>query len=222
MNQAELDVVIEKHEKWLRDGYGERANLSYADLRGADLSYADLSGADLNGADLRRANLSYADLRGADLSYADLSGADLNGADLRRADLRRANLSYADLSGADLSGADLNGADLRRANLSYADLSGADLSYANLNWINWRDVVSLTVIAVQINTTRKNNQITYIKELEIWTTGCFQGTLEELKDSIEQTHASNDFLKRRYYRAINYILTEADFEEDLEEENNEI
>ncbi|EAF1769672.1 pentapeptide repeat-containing protein [Listeria monocytogenes] len=177
MNQAELDVVIEKHEKWLRDGYGERANLSYADLR-----------------------------------RADLSGADLNGADLNGADLRRANLSYADLNGANLNGADLNGADLRRANLSYADL----------NWINWRDVVSLTVIAVQINTTRKNNQITYIKELEIWTTGCFQGTLEELKDSIEQTHASNDFLKRRYYRAINYILTEADFEEDLEEENNEI
>ncbi|KAA9539821.1 hypothetical protein DCK29_05110 [Listeria monocytogenes] len=167
MNQAELDVVIEKHEKWLCDGYGERANLSYADL-------------------------SCANLRGANLSYADLSCANLRG---------------ANLSGADLSG---------------ADLSGANLSYADLNWINWRDVVSLTVIAVQINTTRKNNQITYIKELEIWTTGCFQGTLEELKDSIEQTHASNDFLKRRYYRAINYILTEADFEEDLEEENNEI
>ncbi|EAG7691037.1 TPA_asm: pentapeptide repeat-containing protein [Listeria monocytogenes] len=197
MNQAELDVVIEKHEKWLRDGHGERANLRRADLRRADLSYADLRGA----------NLSYADLRRANLSYADLNGADLNGADL----------NYADLNGADL-----NGADLRRANLSYADLNGANLSYANLNWINWRDVVSLTVIAVQINTTRKNNQITYIKELEIWTTGCFQGTLEELKDSIEQTHASNDFLKRRYYRAINYILTEADFEEDLEEENNEI
>ncbi|QEZ08475.1 hypothetical protein DRA56_02925 [Listeria monocytogenes] len=197
MNQAELDVVIEKHEKWLRDGYGERANLSYADLRRADLSGA---------------NLSYADLSGANLSYADLSCANLRGANLRGANLRVANLSYADLSCANL----------RVANLSYADLSCANLSYANLNWINWRDVVSLTVIAVQINTTRKNNQITYIKELEIWTTGCFQGTLEELKDSIEQTHASNDFLKRRYYRAINYILTEADFEEDLEEENNEI
>ncbi|MBX9528473.1 pentapeptide repeat-containing protein [Listeria monocytogenes] len=187
MNQAELDVVIEKHEKWLRDGYGERA-----DLRGANLRRADLSGANLRGANLSYANLSYADLRRADLS----------GANLRRANLRGANLSGANLRG--------------------ANLSGANLSYADLNWINWRDVVSLTVIAVQINTTRKNNQITYIKELEIWTTGCFQGTLEELKDSIEQTHASNDFLKRRYYRAINYILTEADFEEDLEEENNEI
>ncbi|EAD3175134.1 TPA_asm: hypothetical protein GDL91_13255 [Listeria monocytogenes] len=207
MNQAELDVVIEKHEKWLRDGYGERANLSYADLRRADLSGANLRRANLRGANLSYANLSYADLRRADLSGANLRGANLSGA----------NLSYANLSYADLRRADLSGANLRGANLS-----GANLSYADLNWINWRDVVSLTVIAVQINTTRKNNQITYIKELEIWTTGCFQGTLEELKDSIEQTHASNDFLKRRYYRAINYILTEADFEEDLEEENNEI
>ncbi|HAA5753983.1 TPA_asm: hypothetical protein GF899_07870, partial [Listeria monocytogenes] len=164
---------------------GERANLSYADLRRADL---------------RRADLSCADLRGADLSYADLSGADLNGADLNGADLRRANLSYADL----------RRADLRRANLSYADLSGADLSYANLNWINWRDVVSLTVIAVQINTTRKNNQITYIKELEIWTTGCFQGTLEELKTSIENTHKDNEKLKAKYYRVIDFILQEAE------------
>ncbi|EAE0108136.1 pentapeptide repeat-containing protein [Listeria monocytogenes] len=216
MNQAELDVVIEKHEKWLRDGHGERANLSYANLRRANLSYADLNGADLRGANLSGANLSYANLRRADLSYAGLSGANL-----RRADLSGADLNGANLNGADLNGADLNGANLNGANLSYADLRRANLSYANLNWINWRDVVGLTVIAVQINTTRKNNQITYIKDLEIWTTGCFQGTLEELKDSIEQTHASNDFLKRRYYRAINYILTEADFEEDLEEENNE-
>ncbi|EDM0255810.1 hypothetical protein GHW24_14150 [Listeria monocytogenes] len=217
MNQAELDVVIEKHEKWLRDGYGERANLrvanlSYADLSCANLRGANLSGADLSYADLRRANLRVANLSYADLSCANLRGANLSGADLSYADLRRANLRVADLSCANLRG----------ANLSGADLSYADLRRANLNWINWRDVVGLTVIAVQINTTRKNNQITYIKELEIWTTGCFQGTLEELKDSIEQTHASNDFLKRRYYRAINYILTEADFEEDLEEENNEI
>ncbi|HAA5844610.1 TPA_asm: hypothetical protein GFZ12_15050 [Listeria monocytogenes] len=155
MNQAELDVVIEKHEKWLRDGYGERANLSYADLRRADLS----------------------------------------GANLRLADLRGANLS---------------GANLRGANLSYANLSYANLSYADLNWINWRDVVGLTVIAVQINTTRKNNQITYIKELEIWTTGCFQGTLEELKTSIENTHKDNEKLKAKYYRVIDFILQEAE------------
>ncbi|PCX99385.1 hypothetical protein A7N77_14305 [Listeria monocytogenes] len=146
----------------------------------------------------------------ADLSNADLKNTNLRFANLRLADLRGANLSYADLSGADLSGANLRGANLSYADLSYADLSGANLSYANLNWINWRDVVSLTVIAVQINTTRKNNQITYIKELEIWTTGCFQGTLEELKTSIENTHKDNEKLKAKYYRVIDFILQEAE------------
>ncbi|MFP3047227.1 pentapeptide repeat-containing protein [Listeria monocytogenes] len=126
----------------------------------------------------------------ADLSNADLKNTNLRFANLRLADLRGANLSYADLS--------------------YADLNGANLSYAHLNWINWRDVVSLTVIAVQINTTRKNNQITYIKELEIWTTGCFQGTLEELKTSIENTHKDNEKLKAKYYRVIDFILQEAE------------
>ncbi|ECR5829098.1 pentapeptide repeat-containing protein [Listeria monocytogenes] len=126
----------------------------------------------------------------ADLSNADLKNTNLRFANLRLADLRGANLSYADLNGADLNGADLRG--------------------ANLNWINWRDVVSLTVIAVQINTTRKNNQITYIKELEIWTTGCFQGTLEELKTSIENTHKDNEKLKAKYYRVIDFILQEAE------------
>ena len=63
MTQEELNVVLEKHKKWLNDeDGGERANLSDADLRGANLSDADLRGADLSGADLRGANLSDADL----------------------------------------------------------------------------------------------------------------------------------------------------------------
>ncbi|EMR5448021.1 pentapeptide repeat-containing protein [Listeria monocytogenes] len=153
MNQAELDVVIEKHEKWLRDGYGERAN-----LRGANLSYADLSCANLRGANLRGANLSNADLTGADLTHANLSNA--------------------------------------------------DLSNAVLTWVNWQDVRGLTVVAVQVDTTRKNNQIAYIKELHIWTTGCFQGKLYKLKASIEKTHGDNEKLRKRYYRVIDFILKE--------------
>lgn len=53
MDKKELDLILEKHEKWLdNENDGERAN-----LRGADLQ-----GADLRGADLRDANLRYADL----------------------------------------------------------------------------------------------------------------------------------------------------------------
>ncbi|EAE5162442.1 hypothetical protein E1T29_14520, partial [Listeria monocytogenes] len=109
---------------------------------------------------------------------------------------------------ADLSNADLKNTNLRFANLRLADLRFADLSNANLSWVNWQHVEGLTVICVQVDTTRKNNQITYIKELDIWITGCFQGTLDELKASVEQTHKHNEKLKKRYYRVIDFILNE--------------
>ncbi|EAC3659898.1 hypothetical protein [Listeria monocytogenes] len=88
----------------------------------------------------------------------------------------------------------------------------ADLTNADLNWVKWQHVEGLTVICVQVDTTRKNNQIAYIKELDIWITGCFQGTLDELKASVEQTHKHNEKLKKRYYRVIDFILNEVEEE----------
>ncbi|HBI6589253.1 TPA: pentapeptide repeat-containing protein [Listeria monocytogenes] len=188
MNQEELDIILENHGKWLRNEGGEKADLSNADLKNTNLRFANLRLAYLRGANLR---LAY--LRGANLRFADLRGADLSNVNLSIADLNNANLSNADLS---------------NVNLSNANFRGVDLSDANLNWVNWQHVEGLTVICVQVDTTRKNNQIAYIKELDIWITGCFQGTLDELKASVEQTHKDNEKLKKRYYRVIDFILME--------------
>ncbi|EAG4006870.1 pentapeptide repeat-containing protein [Listeria monocytogenes] len=195
MKQEELDIILENHGKWLFNEGGDRADLSNADLKNTNLRFA---------------NLRLAYLRGADLSNANLRGANLRFADLRGADLSNVNLSNANLSIADLNNAVLTGADLTNADLTNADLTGADLTNADLNWVNWQHVEGLTVICVQVDTTRKNNQIAYIKELDIWTTGCFQGTLDELKASVEQTHKDNEKLRKRYYRVIDFILREAE------------
>ncbi|HHT6244638.1 TPA: pentapeptide repeat-containing protein [Listeria monocytogenes] len=157
----------------------------------------------MSNANLSNAYLSNANLRGANLRFADISNANLSNANLSIANLSNANLSIADLSNANLSITDLS-----NANLYNANLRGTDLSDANLNWVNWQHVEGLTVICVQVDTTRKNNQITYIKELDIWITGCFQGTLDELKASVEQTHKDNEKLRKRYYRVIDFILKE--------------
>jgi len=105
MDTEKLTDVLEKHQKWMSDNGGERADLQYADLQYADLQSADLQSADLQSADLRYADLRYADLQSADLQsanlrYADLQDADLQSADLQSADLQSANLQYADLQGA--------------------------------------------------------------------------------------------------------------------------
>ena len=53
MTQEELNMILDKHRKWLNDEEGgERATLREADLRGADLGGAHLGEADLYGANL--------------------------------------------------------------------------------------------------------------------------------------------------------------------------
>ena len=83
ISKEELSKTLKEHAEWLENvTKGNRANLSFADLRSADLRSANLSSADLSFANLSSANLSFADLRSADLSFADLRSADLRFADL--------------------------------------------------------------------------------------------------------------------------------------------
>lgn len=105
---------------------------------------------------------------------------------------------------------DLSCANLSCSDLTYADLTGADLTEADLTGTMTKQMIGKSVISVQVDTSRPNNVISYWADLGIWTTGCFQGTLGELKESIEKTHKDNAFLRERYYRVIHFILQEAD------------
>ena len=63
MKEEKLAKILQKHEMYLNgEEGGEKANLSYANLRSADLRSANLSSADLRSADLSSANLRSADL----------------------------------------------------------------------------------------------------------------------------------------------------------------
>lgn len=155
----------------------------------------------------------------ADLSYADLIHADLRDADLEYAYLRQADLEYADLEYADLIRADLRGADLRHANLRYTNLRGANLRGANLNGADLRHVNTLllkgmTVIECQLNTSEQNRRISYWKDLDIVTAGCYQGTWGEFKDRVERAYGDNPLMKRKYDRVIAFIEAEV---EEMEE-----
>ena len=61
MNQKELDKILENHKLWLKTNgeQGEKANLSYSDLRGSDLRDSNLRDSILRGSDLRGSDLDY-------------------------------------------------------------------------------------------------------------------------------------------------------------------
>ena len=204
MKQEQLNKILELHKKWMQDeNEGERADLRYTDLSDLDLSDANLSYADL-----RYANLSNLDLNGVNLRYANLSDANLKYANLSCANLISANLRCANLVYVNLSGAKLSGVNLSYANLRYAELSGADLTYVNTLLLQ-----GMTVIECQLNTSDQNRRISYWKELDIVTAGCYQGSWGEFKERVQQVHGDNPVMKRKYDQVIAFIEAERGEEE---------
>ena len=187
MTKEELQEILEKHQKWLKDEEsGEHADLSEANLSGADLRRANLSGANL-----RRANLSGADLSGADLSWADLSGADLSWADLSWANLRRADLRRAILSGAIL----------RRANLDEDQLirRGLFLKEPLIGYKKCRDnlIVTLEIpkgaIVFSINNSKCRTNVAKVVEISNGSEIAYSQHDETFAYKVGETVYPNDF-----------------------------
>lgn len=73
--------------------------------------------------------------------------------------------------------------------------------------MNTVDTKGLTVISCQLNTSDPNRAIQYWKSLGIVTAGCFSGTLEELKDTVEIVHKDNKSIYAKYQAVFSYIDT---------------
>lgn len=114
--QAELNAVLDSHERFAASRGGTRAQLGMADLSGLSLANRVLKEIDFAGSSLMDASLFGCDLERASFYCTDL----------QRADLRKTNLVFADLRGASLKG----------ANLSYAKLDNADLRAAMMMYMS--------------------------------------------------------------------------------------
>ena len=198
MNNNELQEVLEKHIKWIRnEAGGVRANLRGADLRRADLWSADL----------RRANLRDADLRGVDLRVTNLRGTNLRGADLRDADLRGADLRVTNLRDTNLRGANLRVADLRGAkNVPFIPYScpevGSFIGYKKASG----KIIELEILsdAKRCSATSRKCRCNKAKVLSIQN---FDGSVSDLK-IVPSSYDSN------FIYTVGEIVEEPNFDED--------
>ena len=196
IKQSTVNRALRLHLKWLRnEEHGKRLTIGFA--ISLKINWSKIN--------LRSANLSSANLSWANLSSANLSSVDLRSADLRSANLRSANLSSVDLRWANLSS----------ANLSWANLSSADLRSADLSWASTINVRNLRVISCQLNTSDQNRNIAYYPDFNLITAGCFSGTLDELKERVEEVHKKNNpTIYAKYQAVFTFIETVLKIEEE--------
>lgn len=127
ISKEQLGQILARHQEWLEQGVGVRADFSKMDLSGVSFAGMDLTEAFFNDANLKGADFSGCILRSTDFTGANLVKAKFCNAFMRWATLRGANAKEANFFEADLFHATMTGADLRGALLRHSLLRMADL-----------------------------------------------------------------------------------------------
>ncbi len=101
-----------------------------------------------------------------------------------------------------LGGAYLGGANLRDANLGGANLRGAYLGGAYLGGAYLGGAYHLISFS-GIGSARRNTSY-WLEADKVWC-GCFNGTLEEFRDQVEETHEENPQYLAEYRAGIAFL-----------------
>jgi len=177
INQRELDVILDKHAKFMRGQKGGQR-----DFRGAYVAGANLTGADLASADLREGKIMNATddgnlnnrpsnemgensfntiFTGAKMAETDLSGvkaisADFSDADMTGVTMQEATLTSVSFEGANLTDADLTGSDLTEANLQDTVMRGTVLKSVEMKGAKLDSMVGTDPTIKTLAETGKN------------------------------------------------------------------
>lgn len=228
ITQEEIDEKVKAHKLWWdSDGdQGERAVFSNVLIKNKNFFRQNLREVKFENAacictNFTRTNLSFAEFENVYFRRVNFSQAILIGIKFRKCTITDTTYHRATLKNAAFTDTTLTDIDFRNSNLHYANFFTAkikDIFVANATPMS---VLGQKVICTQVNTSRRNNLISYWTDLGIWTTGCFQGTLEKLREAVAKKHKDNPFLRSRYERAINYILEEDKADKEKGKERGE-
>ena len=215
ITQEEINAKLEAHKLWLDTVSDQGEQAVFKDVL---IKEKDFSNLDLHEVIFKNVKCENTDFCRTDLCCAVFKDTKFYAPKFRNAILKYAKFVSCHIVDGTYCNAILDNARFLRTNLfnvrfQYTKLTGtffagSTIENTRLNWVIPAYMSGQKVICVQVNTSRKNNLISYWADLGIWTTGCFQGTLEKLREAVAKTHKDNPFLRARYERAINYILEE--------------
>lgn len=215
ITQKEIDEKVKRHKLWLYTNkeQGEQAKFINVSITDKTFRFQNLQNAIF-----RYVNCVDTSFICADLAFANFKNVYFNHVSFNNTRLEYSLFAQCKIVDTEYYSTDLNNTDFVHTTLSdvgftHSNLYKVDFSTTNIEKIRVAQTIPLKIkgqkiICTQVNTSRRNNLISYWADLGIWTTGCFQGTLEELREAVAKTHEDNPFLRERYERAINYILEE--------------
>ena len=203
-----------------------KINFAESDLfAGANLRKLNASNLDFLRINFSRANFSETDFEGANFensnfegilaSYVDFSNTNFRYANFKNACFANSSFSYTRFTAALFNNAIFENTIFKNASFDsavfkYSRFIDVDFSNANFEGILLKHVLTeglhgFQVVSCQLNSSEPNRVVQYWPAIDVVTTGCFSGTLEELKNEIKRTHNNNPEIRKKYNLVLEYI-----------------
>lgn len=205
-----------------------KINFTESDLfAGANLRKLNASNLDFLRINFSRANFSETDFEGANFENSNFEGilaysVNFSHTDFMEANFKNTNfknsrfvrscfkgtyLSDANFENANFENTKFLSTDFKNSVFSGAKFSNAIFTGISLQYTVTAGIQGFQVISCQLNSSEQNRVVQYWPKLDIVTTGCFSGTMDELKAAIKKTHKNRPEIRKKYNLAIDYIET---------------
>ena len=187
-------------------------NASNLDFSKKNFLKTDFSGTNFEGANFENSNFdsisaSYVNFTQANFRYANFKNAYFTNSSFICARFAGAFFSNAIFENTNFKNTSFNSADFKYSRFIDVDIINANFEGISLNHVVTEGVFGFQVVSCQLNSSEQNRIVQYWPKLDIVTTGCFSGTMDELKAAIKKTHKHRPEIRKKYNLAIDYIET---------------
>lgn len=191
-----------------------------ADLRNLDASNLDFSGKHFFGVNFSGTNFEGANFENSNFEGLMAGSSKFNATNFCYANFTNANFAKSCFTCASFVSAYFTNAVFHNTIFKDTNFNSADFKYSRFRDVEFDNAVfdgiqlkhvitegllGFQVVSCQLNSSEPNRIVQYWPKLDIVTTGCFSGTMKELKEAIKKTHKNNPEIRKKYKLALEYI-----------------
>lgn len=229
LNDSDLSGLIIEN-KSLKFAEFQNTKFEGAELINVNFSHADLCESEFAGTNIIGCKFEFTNLLRTDFSKSiivdtNFSKSNIMGSNFKDAEIKKTMISFSNLFGVNMSGIHIKSSNIESNNCRLANFSDAEvvnsafikceLSDSNMSGIKLKDtklsnlhtsgITGQNIINIMVNLGNKKLDITYWKDLEIWTQGYLQGDLGELQTFLDLVCINDEDMVPIYNEALELI-----------------
>lgn len=171
-----------------------------------NLSRTDFSKSKIEDTNFRNTNIMGAKFKETEIKMVTFGFCDLLGTTMSNSKIQSSNFENSNCRQVDFSGASIINSALIKCELSFSTMVDTKIEHTKLYDLHTNGIEGQDIINVMVNLGKKQINLTYWKDLEIWTQGYLQGNLNDLRMFLELACSNEELLTPIYNEVLELIL----------------